>query len=113
VFAVVAGPHLLARAARAMDLLTGRVHRASGEPGRVPGRSWRAAVLLLTVAVGAGVLTCCCRWRQLARGARTPPPSDRSHRASRPLTRPGRRTLSPGGLRKLRPPRPAPRLSGR
>lgn len=53
-FAVVAGLHLLARAVRAVELTTGRAHRAADGPGRVPGRGRRGALLAVMLAL-AGV----------------------------------------------------------
>jgi hypothetical protein len=47
-FAVPAGLHLLARAVRVVELIAG--HRATGGPGRVPGRGRRGAGLVLVLA---------------------------------------------------------------
>lgn len=52
-FAFFAGLHLLARAVRVIELITGRAHRAPGGPNRVPGWGRRTAIYLGTAVVGA------------------------------------------------------------
>ena len=52
-FAVLAGLHLLGRAVRVVELVSGRAHRAPGRPRRLPGRNRRATLFLVLLAAGA------------------------------------------------------------
>lgn len=84
VFAVTAGLHLLARAVRAVELVTGRARRAPGGPARVPGRAGRGAgltaVLVLVGLAAALLLPLAAGWHEDRPDRFDRPPGTARHR---------------------------------